>query len=158
MTATRIAIIGNSGSGKTTLAARLAAERDAEVLDLDTIHWQPGKVAVARDPADALADLRAFCDARERWIVEGCYENLIGEALSLGAELILVEPGVEACLRNCRNRPWEPHKYASREEQDAKLEFLLRWVADYYVREGPMSFKTHRALYEAHAGPKRLCA
>ena len=35
----RVLILGNSGSGKSTLAARLGAELNAPVLDLDTLVW-----------------------------------------------------------------------------------------------------------------------
>ena len=70
-------------------------------------------------------------------------------------ELVFLNPGLAACLQNCRNRPWEPHKYASRAEQDSKLEFLLDWVADYYRRDGDMSLVRHRAIFDAYQGPKR---
>ena len=48
-----------------------------------------------------------------------------------------------------------PHKYKSRREQDEKLEFLLSWVREYYVREGDLSLVAHQALFDAYAGPKR---
>ncbi|MGD8324336.1 MAG: hypothetical protein PVF50_08210 [Gammaproteobacteria bacterium] len=56
---------------------------------------------------------------------------------------------------NCRSRPWEPHKYRSREEQDEKLSFLVQWVTEYYTRDGDMSLSAHRELYEAYTGAKR---
>lgn len=151
----RVAILGNSGSGKSTLALALAAKSFAPLLDLDTLVWEPGKIAVPRAPEAALADLNAFCKGGESWIVEGCYADLIGATLRWEPELIFVNPGEEVCLRHCRARPWEPAKYASKEEQDAKLDFLLAWVSDYYRRDGPMSLKGHRALFDAYAGPKR---
>lgn len=150
----RVAIIGNSGSGKSTLAKSRAGS-SVPVLDLDTIAWEPNVVAVAR-PADlALADLEAFCTRHDEWIVEGCYADLISATLRFGPELIFLNPGEAVCLQHCRERPWEPHKYASKAEQDAKLGFLLPWVSDYFVREGPMSLKVHAALFKAYQGPKR---
>jgi adenylate kinase family enzyme len=151
--AVRVAIVGNSGSGKSTLARRLAGE-GVPVLDLDTIAWEPGQIAVARAAEDAAADVERFC-AQDSWIVEGCYGDLIECALAWRPELVFVNPGEEACVRNCRARPWEPHKYGSREEQDARLEFLIGWVTDYYRRDGEMSYARHRALYDAYDGPKR---
>lgn len=151
----RVAILGNSGSGKSTLASALALKSGAPVLDLDAIVWEPGKVAVARPPEAALADLNAFCHGSESWIVEGCYADLIEATFRWQPELIFMNPGEEVCLRHCRVRPWEPSKYASKEEQDAKLDFLLSWVSEYYRRDGTMSLKGHRALFEAYAGPKR---
>ena len=63
----RIAIIGNSGSGKSTLARQLAEVHSLPMLDLDSIVWEAGRVAVLRDASHAAADLNAFCDRHERW-------------------------------------------------------------------------------------------
>ncbi len=157
----RVAILGNSGSGKSTLARELAAAIDEPVamLDLDTIVWvaRSGAAALARPPEQALADLEQFCreHATGSWVIEGCYAELIAATLVHQPELILLDPGEQACLAHCRARPWEPHKYASKAEQDSKLEFLLDWVANYYERDGDMSERAHRAVFEAYAGPKR---
>ena len=151
----RVIIIGNSGSGKSTLARALANATGIPILDLDTIYWEPGKIAVARDPLHARTDLEQFCTTHPHWIVEGCYGELAALALAWSPELILVNPGETACLSHCRNRPWEPHKYASRADQDSKLEFLLTWVSGYYTRDDDMSLKSHRALFDAYSGPKR---
>jgi adenylate kinase family enzyme len=151
----RIAIIGNSGSGKSTLARELGARLELAILDLDGVAWEPGKIAVARDQTAAESDVAGFCDSYPRWVVEGCYAGLIGTALQRSPVLLFVEPGVDACLSNCRQRPWEPHKYASKQQQDEKLSFLLQWVTDYYRREGDHSLKSHQALYEGYQGAKR---
>ena len=37
-----------------------------------------------------------------------------------------------------------------------RVKFLLRWVVDYYERDGDMSLKAHSALFESYPGPKRL--
>lgn len=150
----KAAIIGNSGSGKSTLARQLAASTDAAVLDLDTVYWQPGQ-AVERPPGERVALVRDFCRSHPSWIVEGCYADLIEAALPFGPELIFLDPGIEACQAHCRNRPFEPHKFASKEEQDRHLAFLLEWVEGYYQRDDTMSLVAHRALFERYAGPKR---
>ncbi len=121
----RIAIVGNSGSGKSMFARQFVARYGLASLDLDTVAWEPGKVAVPRSPADALADVRAFCEAQDRWVVEGCYAPLVEATLPYSPTLLFLEPGVEACLSNCRSWPWEPHKYTSKQEQDNHLNFLL---------------------------------
>jgi adenylate kinase family enzyme len=151
----RVLILGNAGSGKSTLAARLGAETGAPVLDLDTLVWVPGRMAEPRPPEAVRADLRAFSKRQAAWIIEGCYGDLANVVLDGRTELILLDPGEETCVANCRRRPWEPHKYASKEEQDARLDYLLAWVREYYHRDGPMSLRAHRALYDAYAGPKR---
>ena len=152
----RTVIIGNSGSGKSTLAKALAGETQLPVLDLDTIVWEQDRVAVARDRRQVIADLERFCKAHEHWIIEGCYAECAQATLRYRPELVFIDPGEETCLAHCRARPWEPHKYASKAEQDAKLEFLLGWVAGYYTRDDDMSHAAHRALYDAYDGPKRL--
>ena len=150
----RIAIVGNSGSGKSTLAKRLAAAGNVAVLDLDTIAWEPGQVALPRDRVDAAADVLAFCRSNEDWVVEGCYASLIEIALELNPELVVLDPGVEQCTENCRTRPWEPHKYSTKDEQDQRLEFLLEWLAAYYSRDDDMSLLAHKRVYEGYAGVK----
>ena len=150
----RIAIVGNSGSGKSTLARRLHEERRIPLLELDSIVWEPGKVAVLRDKDAFFADLDRFLADNDSWIVEGCYGELIEHVLARRPQLLFLNPGEEACVENNRSRPWEPHKYASKEAQDEKLEFLLSWVRDYYKRDGQWSFAAHRKLYDAYAGPK----
>jgi len=150
----RIVLLGNSGSGKSTLAGRIAEAFQLPSLDLDTVAWVPGQVAVARDPAEARAAVGAFCSAHQGWVVEGCYGGLVQEALAFGPLLLFLDPGLEACLAHARSRPWEPHKYASRQAQDEKLAFLLDWIRSYDTREGELSRGAHEALFRAYPGPK----
>jgi adenylate kinase family enzyme len=150
----RFCIIGNSGSGKSTLARRIASAGDIAVLDLDTVFWVPG-CAEARDPRERVADVRRFCERHASWVIEGCYADLAEATLDWMPELVFIDPGVDVCLARCRARPHEPHKFRSKEEQDAHLEALLAWVADYYHRDGLMSHRSHAALFEKYNGPKR---
>lgn len=152
----RVAVFGNSGSGKTTLARNLSAGNSLVTLDLDTIYWEPDQIAVPRNERDVLAHLDSFCQSNEQWIIEGCYGSLIEASLKYEPELVLLDPGVERCLSNCRARPWESHKYSSKDEQDSKLDVLLQWVKEYYERDGDMSFARHKDIYSRYDGPKRL--
>src|SRR4051812_34094895 len=86
----RIAVIGNSGSGKSTLAQRLADNVGAAVLDLDTVAWEPGQIAVPRDPAAAMADVEAFCASHRAWVVEGCYASLVAATFAFGPKLLFL--------------------------------------------------------------------
>jgi adenylate kinase family enzyme len=150
----RIAIFGNSGSGKSTLAQAFAATYGLRALDLDTVAWEPGQIAVPREHKTAVGDVSRFCKSHRSWVVEGCYGKLIEATLPHAPLLLFIEPGLEACLANCRSRPWEPHKYVSKHEQDVKLDFLLAWVSQYYTRQDDLSLAAHQALFEAYRGPK----
>jgi adenylate kinase family enzyme len=150
----RVAILGNSGSGKSTLAHWLGQRAAAAILDLDTVAWHPSWVAVARPSELARADVRTFCAAHDDWVVEGCYASLVAVALEFDPVLVLLDPGEAQCIANCRARPFEPHKYASRQEQDERLEFLLAWAREYYTRDGDLSLAAHRASFEGSCGRK----
>lgn len=151
----RIAIVGNSGSGKSMLSKAIARDYSWPQLDLDTIAWEPRRIAVPRDSAKAKADVERFCVNHLDWIVEGCYSELIAVSLRHSPLLILLDPGLDRCLANCRERPWEPHKFRSQADQDQKLAFLLTWVREYYTRDGPMSLRAHEALFQSYVGPKQ---
>jgi adenylate kinase family enzyme len=150
----RFTLIGNSGSGKSTLAKALAELHGLAMLDLDTVFFEPGQ-PVARDPAASRADVEAFCRAHESWVIEGCYASLADATLAFQPELIFLDPGVETCLAHCAARPWEPHKYASKEAQDNNLALLREWVQSYYTRDDEMSHAAHQALFDAYDGSKR---
>lgn len=149
----RVLILGNSGSGKSTLARELGDAHGVEVLDLDTITWSsPG---VRRTLEQSEAALLEFIDTHKWWVIEGCYGSLIERALPFCTELVFLDPGVEACLANNRRRPWEPHKYPSKEAQDENLDFLQDWVREYYTRDDEYSHRKHMAAYERFEGNKR---
>lgn len=150
------AILGNAGSGKSTLARAIAARAGVPVLDLDTIFWRRDQIAVPRPHDEVLADLARYCAQHAEWVIEGCYGTLVEATFAHTPRLILLHPGVDACVANCRARPWEPGKYKSKDEQDSYLEMLLAWVAAYYERDGDMSLKGHLALFDSYGGPKEL--
>ena len=150
----KFAVLGNSGSGKSTLAHWVARAIDARVLDLDSVVWEPRKIAALRPQEAALEDVAAFCESRNSWVVEGCYANMIEATFRFDPTLIFLKAPVEQCIENCRSRPWEPHKYTSKEEQDQRLAFLLDWVADYYSRDGVMSLRGHQDAFDRYAGVK----
>lgn len=150
----RLLLLGNSGSGKSTLAQALAARHGLAHLDLDTIVWEPGQVAVERPRGAVHASLDAFVAAHPRWVVEGCYGELAEAIAPACTALVFLDPGLETCLAHNRRRPWEPHKYASAAEQDAMLGALQDWVAGYYTREDAWSHAAHRRLFDRFEGRK----
>lgn len=150
----RTLIFGNSGSGKSTLASKLASEHGIPHLDLDSIVWEPGKIAVQRNPKDIMASLVEFLSRHDAWVIEGCYGELVEAAAGHCTEMVFLNPGPEACLANNRRRPWEPHKYASADAQNAMLDNLQAWVAGYYQRQDAWSYQAHRRIFDAFEGVK----
>ena len=146
----RVLVFGNSGSGKSTYARALSEREQVPHLGLDTIVWEPDNVAVLRAPAAIRASLQQFLDTHDTWVIEGCYGELVEAAAPRATELVFLNPGLEACLANNARRPWEPHKYASPQQQDAMLAQLQAWVAGYYQRDDQWSYAAHRRIFDAH--------
>jgi adenylate kinase family enzyme len=150
----RYAIFGNSGSGKSTLAQRLARAGGLALLDLDTLAWEPTTPPRRRAVTESAREIRAFIVENEHWVIEGCYGDLFAEPLARCTQLVFLNPGTDACIANARLRAWEPHKYASKEAQDANLEMLVGWIRDYETRRDAFSLGTHRALFDGFSGDK----
>jgi adenylate kinase family enzyme len=152
----RIAIIGNSGSGKSTLATRLATASALAHLDLDTLAWLRTEPPARRSLTDSAHDVAGFVAAHPRWVIEGCYADLVELVLPACSCLALLDPGTDACVANARSRPWEPHKYATPSAQDANLAMLVGWIRDYELRDdGVFSRRAHEALFERFTGAKQ---
>jgi len=152
----RVVVFGNSGSGKTTLARELTHGSERAHLDLDDVAWIGDAPEPTRRPLEESRErIEAFLRGHDRWVVEGSYGSLVEFVAPHADELVFLNPGVAACQANCRRRPWEEHKYASPQEQDARLEFLLDWVARYEERDDEFSLAAHRRLYDGHPGAKR---
>lgn len=151
----RVILLGNAGAGKSTMARRLISASGIEVarLSLDEIAWNAG---VERKPLEESRGLLLqFVQPHEHWVIEGCYADLVESALPFCTELRFLNPGVEACVRHCLSRPWEPEKFASPEEQRKMLDDLLDWVRTYESRTDEYGLARHRALFESHSGAKR---
>lgn len=150
----RILITGNSGSGKSTMAAQIAAEYGLPHLDLDTLAWDKASPTQRRSLIENRNELFCFIQAHNEWVIEGCYSDLLSLAVSHCDKLIFLNPGVEACVRNCRSRPWEAHKYPGVEAQNQNLEMLIRWVREYETRDDEFSLRRHRQLFAEFDGEK----
>lgn len=151
-----ILIFGNSGSGKSTLAKKLCLDSGLAHLDLDLLAWKPTSPP-QRLPVDTSAKkIREFMASQADWVIEGCYTDLLEIAAPHSTELIFMNLPVEACIQNAQRRPWEPHKYESGKAQDANLQMLVEWIAQYPNRTDTFSQASHLALYQEHAGKKRM--
>lgn len=154
-TETRILILGNSGAGKSQYAKRLADRFQSSMLDLDTVVWEPNQIAVARQEDLVRAEIDEFCQSHPSWVIEGCYGNWIAYLTPFCTQLVFLNPGVQHCLAHNEMRPWEPHKYASIEEQNTMLTQLQNWVKQYHERDDVCSYVWHRRVFDQFAGNKR---
>lgn len=150
----RYVLVGNSGSGKSTLARRLARGGGLAHLDLDTLAWEQVNPPRRRPVADSAREVTFFMGANDHWVIEGCYADLLQTPLPHCTRLLFLNPGTEACIANARVRPWEPHKYPSKEAQDANLAMLIGWIRDYETRNDTFSLAGHRALFDSFGGDK----
>ena len=146
----RVVIYGNAGSGKTTMARRLGLP----ILSLDDVAWAADGT---RAPlADSVAAVARFMAAHPEWVVEGCYGDLVEVAAARCTELRFLNPGPDVCLANARGRPWEPGYCASLEQQAELLAGpLTEFILGYEHMAGECGLARHRAIFDAHPGPKR---
>jgi len=152
----KVLIFGNSGAGKTTLANKLSQKFTLSHLDLDVLAWlktQPPKRKLLDESIGAIDD---FLSDKTSWVIEGCYSDLLGYVSNQANEMIFLNPGIDACIKNCENRSWEPHKYNSKQEQDNNLNMLIEWVKGYETRDDEFSLKSHMSLYELFKGNKTI--
>lgn len=150
----KVVIFGNSGSGKSTLAQQLREEEGLSHLDLDTIAWLPSSPPERKPLAESKREIEFFTSVNEGWVIEGCYADLLEIVLPDSSEIIFLNLPAEACVANAKNRPWEPHKYESKEAQDANLEMLIAWIAQYPERSDTFSRSAHEALFNGYKGKK----
>jgi adenylate kinase family enzyme len=149
----RLVLLGNAGAGKSTMARRIIGSENIPRLSLDEIAWDEG---AKRKPLDAsLRRLNAFIETHDQWIIEGCYSDLVEAALPYCSELRFLNPGIEACVAHCNRRPWEPEKFPSAAEQEARLQRLIQWVKEYESRDDEYGLKRHRRVFDNYTGPKR---
>jgi len=85
----KIIVFGNSGSGKSVLAKKLRPTGLAH-LDLDTIAWDANPKPV-RKPIDKSANmLNQFMNKHPKWVIEGCYSDLLALAAKSANEAIFM--------------------------------------------------------------------
>lgn len=152
----KVVIFGNSGSGKSTLAKDLALKNKLAHLDLDTIAWKPVQPPERMSISESNILINEFLSTNEEWLVEGCYSDLLELVTAKANEIIYLNLPITTCITNARNRPWEPHKYQSKEAQDANLDMLIDWISTYTSRNDIFSKVAHDKLYEEFQGKKTM--
>lgn len=152
----RIVIFGNSGSGKSTLAKHLSKTHQLPHLDLDTLAWQDIHPPTRKPISESLTTIQAFITQHPCWVIEGCYSDLIQPILAPCNEIFFMDLPTQACIENAKSRPWEPHKYHSKEAQNANLDMLVEWIAQYDARNDTFSKTAHQSLFDQFRGTKHL--
>lgn len=152
----KILIFGNSGSGKSTLARKLKDTENLAHLDLDELAWQKTTPPQRAPLTESQSAIEKFTQDNESWVIEGCYADLLELLLTDANEMIYLNLPVEDCIENAKQRPWEPHKYESKQAQDANLDMLLDWIRDYESRRDVFSRSAHESLYESFGGKKQM--
>jgi len=150
----KVIIFGNSGSGKSTLAKEYAAKFKLSHLDLDILAWEKTEPPMRKPLEASLIIINQFIGENSRWVVEGGYSDLLGLVINYADEIIFLNPSIETCIKNCRSRPWEPHKYTSADEQNENLNMLLDWVKEYPYRNDNFSLYSHKNLFDKYSREK----
>lgn len=153
----KIVIFGNSSSGKSTLAKKVSSESKLAHLDLDTIAWEESVTPKRMKIEESKIMIEEFINSsKEGWVIEGCYSDLINLVLDESSEIIFMNLPIELCISNARNRPWEPHKYKSKEAQDENLEMLIGWISDYDKRDDTFSKLAHEEIFTNYNKKKTM--
>ena len=152
----KILVFGNSGSGKSTLAKSLASSEGLSHFDLDQIAWLPTNPPERMPLDESAQQINQFIATHSSWVIEGCYADLIEIATPHATEMIYLKLSIDDCVSNARNRPWEPHKYPSKELQDKNLDMLIEWIRTYPNRDDACSLAAHEKLYQDFQGIKTI--
>ncbi|MDB9741586.1 hypothetical protein OAB00_01890 [Akkermansiaceae bacterium] len=151
----RAIIIGNLGSGKSTLAANLVEEgTNIALLNLDTLAWSKTAPIRRRPFSESAEEIDTFIKGNTKWVIVGCYSDLIRHALESSTHLYFLNLTMEKCVMNSMNRPCEPRKYGSKYKQDANLPLIVKWIRSYNKREDELSYHSHRAIFDSFSGWK----
>lgn len=152
----KIIIFGNSGAGKSTLAKKIVAQSNCAHLDLDTIAWQNTSPPVRVSLNESKKHIEHFLAVNRRWVIEGCYADLLNFVASEANKAVFLHLSVEDCIKNAKSRPWEPHKYKTAQDQQANLNMLINWIEQYPHRNDTFSEQAHLNLFHSFEGEKDI--
>ena len=152
----KILIFGNSSSGKSTLAKTLEDQQDLTHLDLDTLAWLPELPPTRAPLVESQRKINTFMRENESWVIEGCYTDLLELVEPVANEIIFMNIDVKDCIKNAYARPWEQHKYESKDAQDENLDMLINWIKEYKSRDDENSYHSHMHFYEKFTGNKKI--
>ena len=98
----RILIFGNSGSGKSTLAQHLCKTQGLAHLDLDTLAWKPTSPPERKPIDESEEEIKTFISSNDKWVIEGCYTDLLKIVEQQSTEIIFMNLPIESCISNTK--------------------------------------------------------
>jgi len=127
----KTAILGFSGCGKSTLARFLGEKYQIPVLHLDSVHFTANWVE--RPLEEKLADVRAFLDNNDSWVIDGNYSQVEDvRRLEEADTIILLELNRFVCLYRILKRWWTYKGQTRPDMAEGCLEKVdwefVRWV------------------------------
>ena len=125
-------------------------------LDLDTLAWKPTSPPERKSIKESAREIQAFTASHKTWVIEGCYTDLLKLVEAQSTEILFMNLPVELCIGNAKARPWEPHKYKTKQAQDDNLSMLIDWIGQYTKRNDTFSYTAHKQFYENYSGSKRM--
>ena len=152
----KVLIFGNSGSGKSTLSKSICEASGASHLDLDLFAWENSTPPTRKAINESKKELLSFINSNDSWVIEGCYVDLLELIKEHANEIVFMDLPISECINNARSRPWEPHKYESKEAQDKNLSMLINWITQYTERNDTFSKCSHQKFYDNFGGKKRV--
>ena len=126
-------------------------------LDLDVLAWQDTVPPIRCPLSESIEKIDEFINNHSKWVIEGCYADLLSHALRQADELVFLNQGIDTCVSNARKRPWEAHKYSSLEKQNQNLEMLISWIRQYADRDDEFSLLAHTRLFNEFPRLKKEC-
>lgn len=91
----RIAVTGPAGAGKSRLAREIGAAYGIDVLHLDALFWRPGWVETPAADWEALQRREL---ARDSWIVDAQFDDMIPDWFDAADLVVLVDASPLRCL------------------------------------------------------------
>ncbi len=145
----RTLIFGNGGSGKTWLARKLGDLLQHAPIHLDDLRWEPGNYGIPRNN-QLVANEVAEAGKADSWLMEGVYGWLANVVLHRATTLIWIDLPENECIANVKERGIQGGG------SEEAFQELLKWIAEYRLRNNSSCFAAHSQLFEAFVGPKFL--
>ena len=123
------------------------ATQVGKVYHLSLPAWLPGSYMI-RDFAKNIVEISAQSETQQN------SENK-ADMGNYATNIIFLDLSISQCIINAKNRPWEPHKYSSKQAQDDNLDMLITWIKDYDTRVDTFSKHAHQKFYENFQGTKK---